>query len=510
MKKSNGFMRWITLLFSLPILLCAILSMSTVAVAEVIDPEDYDGLVILEDPALLGGSEEDEPEEPGITEPPATEAPATEVPTTEPTQEPEPTDMPTLEPTALPEAAYEITMLPPEGWYLNRAVMELTITDLNGTGWENVKITLNSLTLIDGELPSGHMWIELKDNCTVKVIVTDPYGQEHSEKVEIRCFDHAAPMLKASIKGEYLWVEASDAESGIAAVQVNGTRYEAAKLTDGKLKIHLKQYADAYEQLLVQAVDKVGNPSRAIALANPFFHNTPTTAPTNTPKPANTPQPTAVSHPTRKPGGGSSGDRGISGKGHSGSRATATPSPVPTAAPTEMIFPAATVPVYTETRQGFPFSGTANSFTRDLLYDKATNKQFIAIETRNGDLFYMIIDYDKPLDEKGEKYETYFLNLVDSRDLLDIVDAKDIPDEPEVIYVTPEPTSLPTAAPVPSTREATSKGSGGVAAGIMGLLLAAAGGALWYFKQKKGKKCPPVQEYDFDSDEEEETSKEDE
>ena len=169
-----------------------------------------------------------------------------------------------------------------------------------------------------------------------------------------------------------------------------------------------------------------------------------------------------------------------------------------------MIFPAATVPVYTETRQGFPFSGTANSFTRDLLYDKATNKQFIAIETRNGDLFYMIIDYDKPLDEKGEKYETYFLNLVDSRDLLDIVDAKDIPDEPEVIYVTPEPTSLPTAAPVPSTREATSKGSGGVAAGIIGLLLAAAGGALWYFKQKKGKKRPPVQEYDFDSDEEEE------
>ena len=344
----------------------------------------------------------------------------------------------------------------------------------------------------------------------MKVIVTDPYGQEHSEKVEIRCFDHTAPMLKASIKGEYLWVETSDAESGIAAVQVNGTRYEAAKLTDGKLKIHLKQYADAYEQLLVQAVDKVGNPSRAIALANPFFHNTPTTAPTNTPKPANTPQPTAASHPTRKPGGGSSGDRGISGKGNSGSRATAAPSPVPTAAPTEIIFPAATVPVYTETRQGFPFSGTANSFTRDLLYDKATNKQFIAIETRNGDLFYMIIDYDKPLDEKGEKYETYFLNLVDSRDLLDIVDAKDIPDEPEVIYVTPEPTEVSTQAP--SAENMPQKpDSSKTMLELAGIAVLAGGGALWYFKQKKGKKRPPVQDYDFDSDEEEEeTSKEDE
>ena len=247
MKKSNGFMRWITLLFSLPILLCAILSMSTVAVAEVIDPEDYDGLVILEDPALLGGSEEDEPEEPGITEPPATEAPATEVPTTEPTQEPEPTDMPTLEPTALPEAAYEITMLPPEGWYLNRAVMELTITDLNGTGWENVKITLNSLMLIDGELPSGHMWIELLDNCDVMVTVTDPYGQEHSEKVEIHCFDHTAPELKASIQGEFLQVEVSDAQSGVAAIQINGTVYDHTSLTNGRLELSLKQYADAYD-----------------------------------------------------------------------------------------------------------------------------------------------------------------------------------------------------------------------------------------------------------------------
>ena len=475
MKNSKKWMCRAVLFLCLTVLGASFFMM---AQAEPIIPEDYDGLVILEDPALLGGPEDEKEAEPPATEPPATEAPATEVPTVEPTSEP--TNVPTVEPTEPPEAAYEITMAPPEGWYLNRAVMELTITDLNGTGWENVKITLNNLTLIDGELPSGHMWIELLDNCDVMVTVTDPYGQEHSEKVEIRCFDHTAPELRASIQGEFLQVEASDAQSGVAAIQINGTVYDHTSLTNGRLELSLKQYADAYEQLLVQAVDRVGNTSKAIALANPFFHNTPVTTPGN----------------TKKPGGSSSNS--------SGSRNTTAPTAEPTLAPTVTATP------YTEIESGFPFSGTANSFTRDLLYDKATNKQFIAIETRNGDLFYMIIDYDKPLDEKGEKYETYFLNLVDSRDLLDIVDAKDIPDEPEVIYVTPEPTSLPTAAPVPSTREATSKGSGGVAAGIMGLLLAAAGGALWYFKQKKGKKRPPVQEYDFDSDEEEETSKEDE
>ena len=486
MKNTNEQMRLMVSFLCLLILLSTAFSMALMAQAEPITPENYDGLVILEDPALLGDSEDEGETGSPATEPPVTEVPATETPTTEPTQEPEPTDMPTLEPTALPEAAYEITMVPPEGWYLNRAVMELNITDLNSTGWENVKIVLNSITLIDGELPSGHMWIELLDNCDVMVIVTDPYGQEHSEKVEIRCFDHTAPELKASIQGEFLQVEASDAQSGVAAIQVNGTVYDHTSLTNGRLELSLKQYADAYEQLLVQAVDRVGNTSKAIALANPFFHNTPVVTPNNTKKP-----------------GGSSHNNSAS----SGNRATAAPTAEPTLAPTV----AATAAPYTEIESSFPFSNAGNSFTRDLLYDRATNKQFIAIETRNGDLFYMIIDYDKPLDEKGEKYETYFLNLVDSRDLLDIVDAKDIPDEPEVIYVTPEPTEVPTQSPNNEEKVDVQKSdSSKTMLGLAGIVVLAGGGALWYFKQKKGKQRPPVQEHDFDSDEEEETNDKDE
>lgn len=475
MKNSKKWMCRAVLFLCLTVLGASFFMM---AQAEPIIPEDYDGLVILEDPALLGGPEDEEEAEPPATEPPATEAPATEVPTVEPTSEP--TNVPTVEPTEPPEAAYEITMAPPEGWYLNRAVMELTIADLNGTGWENVKITLNSLTLIDGELPSGHMWIELLDNCDVMVTVTDPYGQEHSEKVEIRCFDHTAPELRASIQGEFLQVETSDAQSGVAAIQINGTVYDHTSLTNGRLELSLKQYADAYEQLLVQAVDRVGNTSKALALANPFFHNTPAVTPNN----------------TKKPGGSSSNS--------SGSRNTTAPTAEPTLAPTVTATP------YTEIESGFPFSNAGNSFTRDLLYDRVTNKQFIAIETRNGDLFYMIIDYDKPLDEKGEKYETYFLNLVDSRDLLDIVDAKDIPDEPEVIYVTPEPTEVPAQSQIAEEKNVQKPDSSKTMLGLAGIAVLAGGGALWYFKQKKGKKRPPVQEYDFDSDEEEETNDRDE
>ena len=56
--------------------------------------------------------------------------------------------------------------------------------------------------------------------------------------------------------------------------------------------------------------------------------------------------------------------------------------------------------------------------TRDLLYDKHTNKQFITVQTSGGSTFYIVIDYDKPVDEEGEQYETYFLGVADEADLL--------------------------------------------------------------------------------------------
>ena len=74
-----------------------------------------------------------------------------------------------------------------------------------------------------------------------------------------------------------------------------------------------------------------------------------------------------------------------------------------------------TPPVVAE--EGSGFSEDGNLITRDLLFDKNTNKQFITVETKNGKIFYIIIDYDKPLDESGERFETFFLNQVDETDM---------------------------------------------------------------------------------------------
>ena len=71
---------------------------------------------------------------------------------------------------------------------------------------------------------------------------------------------------------------------------------------------------------------------------------------------------------------------------------------------------------------GEPIDDEGNAYTRDLLYDKATNKQFITVQTKNGNTFFIVIDYDAPINEDEEQYQTYFLNMVDESDLLALLD----------------------------------------------------------------------------------------
>ena len=72
---------------------------------------------------------------------------------------------------------------------------------------------------------------------------------------------------------------------------------------------------------------------------------------------------------------------------------------------------------------GEGFTEDGNLVTRDLLYDKHTNKQFITVQTSGGNTFYIVIDYDKPVDEDGEQYQTYFFSVVDEADLLTAMEA---------------------------------------------------------------------------------------
>ena len=84
--------------------------------------------------------------------------------------------------------------------------------------------------------------------------------------------------------------------------------------------------------------------------------------------------------------------------------------------------------------EGEPLSEGSGIVTRDLLYDKATNNQFLTIQDREGNIFYLVIDYDAPVDEEEEQYQTYFLNPVDTDDLAAL--AEESEEEPIVCSCT--------------------------------------------------------------------------
>ena len=88
----------------------------------------------------------------------------------------------------------------------------------------------------------------------------------------------------------------------------------------------------------------------------------------------------------------------------------------------EGLDPVAETPAPTvEPGEGFTVDG--NLVTRDLLYDKHTNKQFITVQTSGGNTFYIVIDYDKPVNAEEEQYQTYFFSVVDEADLLAAAEA---------------------------------------------------------------------------------------
>ena len=159
---------------------------------------------------------------------------------------------------------------------------------------------------------------------------------------------------------------------------------------------------------------------------------------------------------------------------------------------------------------GEGFTEDGNLVTRDLLYDEATNKQFITVQTSGGNTFYIVIDYDKPTDEDGEQYETYFFSIVDEADLLAAMEAAgmEVPacactdkcmagavntDCPvcsvnmsECAGKEAEPELEETEQPEPE--EDKGGGMGGAILLVVLLVAAAGGGAFYYFKILKPKK----------------------
>lgn len=177
----------------------------------------------------------------------------------------------------------------------------------------------------------------------------------------------------------------------------------------------------------------------------------------------------------------------------------ATPTPTPTATPQPTTAP---TPIPTPVSSGAPFTNEGNMALIDNLFAKATNKQFITVESKSGQLFYIVIDYDAMLNEETDSYEVHFLNMVDEADLMALLEEGEIP------VKTPEPTIKPTPnIEVIKDEDEKSGGLGGGAI-LLILLLLAGGAAVYYFKVLKKKPKPKVpvdtDAYDLEDDEDDE------
>ena len=371
-----------------------------------------------------------------------TDVKPTDFPTAEPTVEPTPTQQPTQAPSA---DAYKITFGMPQGWSNAASVrVTLRVQDKRQCGWQKVEVRGAALQggdwldvtqrFVDAQ--DDKIQVDAVQNGQLLVRVTDPQGVLFTEEAMVRCFDRQAPVVSASFDANMLHVDAQDDLSGVAGIQINALLF--TKLESGALNVRMEEALNQYEKLAIRAFDCAGNFSELITLENPYYMK-PTEAPTAAPK-----------------------DTNNTGGGNSENKPTATPKP--TAVPTQddsMVYPTqmpvTTTPTpiiqteYVPLGPGMPYKSSGNMHTLDMLYSAATNKQFITVQARNGATFYLIIDYDKPIDEDAELYETYFLNLVDERDLLALLSDEELPSPtPEVIVVTPAPTAVPAATAVPA------------------------------------------------------------
>ena len=402
---------------------------------------------------------------------------------------------------------YRIVLTAPGGWTNNNAaVIKVSITDRSNIGWQRIEYRMNSGGWLDCEdlFDQGKGEITVHDNGSFALRVTDPSGKTYEETATVTTIDLSAPTVTAEIYNQTLRIDVRDDLSGIGGVQVNSMLFTTVE--GNVLEVELDQNMNKFEKLAIRAFDFAGNFSEPVTLENPHYEKPadPTPEPTATPTAKPTKKPTAtaeVSEPeeTVRPVQPAATESTQHGLGSSLIYITDDDIPVvpvvtaaPTAEPTAAPTPEPIVQTeYITIGPGMPYLADGNSHTLDVLYSAATNKQFITLQSKSGNTFYLVIDYDKPIDEEAEMYETYFLNLVDERDLLALMsdeEKEEVPTPtPEIIYVTPEPTAVPVPTAAPTEQEKTDKPSQMTAIiALVGIAALAIIGVVVFKKNKNG------------------------
>lgn len=277
----------------------------------------------------------------------------------------------------------KITIRTPDGWYKDTAKVAVSVEDIS----KSDNFTIKTVQAKIGQNGSWtditeDMYVEISENSTIYVLVTDQNGKTYEKKRNIQCFDFDKPTLNAAVSDGLLSIQAQDTASGVKAIYVNG--YEFQDITNGVLNIRLQQFDAGYPYFTIQAMDNAGNMSEVYQTANPYYTD-PETEDSNESNPA---EQLPVNAEATKP-----------------SSVTAQ----------------VTEHIQTDSEGNQVVSSSAGSEKdssaqeeedSDTEVNSEKGKEFYTIQTASEKVFYLIIDRD------GEEEMVYFLTEISENDLL--------------------------------------------------------------------------------------------
>ena len=286
----------------------------------------------------------------------------------------------------------KITINTPSGWHNDTTKVTVKVVDTIVSG----NFTIQTVKAKVGQNGSWtditeDMYIEISENSTIYVQVTDQKGKTYEKNRYIKCFDFTKPTLNAAVSDGLLSIQAHDTDSGIKAIYVNG--YEFTEHTNGALNIRLQQFDAGYQYFTISAMDNAGNISEIYKTANPYYTD-PETKDSNEKDPAeqlpvdaSATQPSSataqVTEHTKTDSNGNTISQTGTGTGTSSTKQS--PSTGDTTGSTEKNSESST------SEQG---------------------KEFYTIQTASEKVFYLVIDRD------GDEEKVYFLTEVSENDLL--------------------------------------------------------------------------------------------
>ena len=280
-----------------------------------------------------------------------------------------------------------ISINKPDGWFNDTVAVTFRVADVAHTG--NFEVAK-----IQAKVGQNGSWtdvtedkkLDISENCTVYVQVTDQKGNTYEKNRAIKCFDTTKPTLNAAVSDGLLSVQVHDTDSGAKAVYVNG--YEFTELTNGTLNIRLQQFDAGYEYFTISAMDNAGNMSEVYKTKNPYYKDPADESDEN---PA---EQLPVNAEATKPGNATATVTEHTKTDGDGNTVSQTPEE--------------------QKKQEFAKADAAEKAESGNTEKEQSEqgKEFYTIQTASDKVFYLIIDRD------GEEEMVYFLTEITENDLL--------------------------------------------------------------------------------------------